>query len=167
MDSQFQNGRVIINEKKTMKDLKMINDNGKVMKNFQVEALYGIQETTQLNQLYFCRANMNEIQAGIKYNVYIKTDKKHIIDKQSEVELEIIMRSIYLQHSPNLPNNIKEQIRYLNQLVVDWCVEAIIPEIYQYFGYLKEVEFMPIPIDLPLNLSSKGSRTLRSVTTTF
>jgi len=167
MNSQFQNGRVIINEKKTMKDLKMINDNGNVMKNFQVEALYGIQETTKLNQLYFSRANMNEIQAGIKYNVYIKTDKKHIIDKQSEVELEIIMRSIYLQHSPNLPNNIKEQIRYLNQLVIDWCVESIIPEIYQYFGYLKEVEFMPIPIDLPLNLSSKGSRTLRSVTTTF
>lgn len=167
MNSQFQNGRVIINEKKTMKDLKMINDNGNVMKNFQVEALYGIQETTKLNQLYFSRANMNEIQAGIKYNVYIKTDKKHIIDKQSEVELEIIMRSIYLQHSPNLQNNIKEQIRYLNQLVVDWCVESIIPEIYQYFGYLKEVEFMPIPIDLPLNLSSKGSRTLRSVTTTF
>jgi len=167
MNSQFKNGRVIINEKKTMKDLKMINDNGNVMKNFQVEALYGIQETTKLNQLYFSRANMNEIQAGIKYNVYIKTDKKHIIDKQSEVELEIIMRSIYLQHSPNLPNNIKEQIRYLNQLVIDWCVESIIPEIYQYFGYLKEVEFMPIPIDLPLNLSSKGSRTLRSVTTTF
>ena len=110
---------------------------------------------------------MDEIQAGIKYNVYIKTDKKHIIDKQSEVELEIIMRSIYLQHSPNLPNNIKEQIRYLNQLVIDWCVETIITEIYQYYGYLKEVEFMPVPIDLPLNLSSKCSRTLRSVTTTF
>jgi hypothetical protein len=77
------------------------------------------------------------------------------------------MRSIYLQHSPNLPNNIKEQIRYLNGLVVDWCVETIIPELYQYYGYLKEIEFMPIPIDLPLNLSSKGSRTLRSVTNTF
>tara|TARA_B110000037_G_scaffold16012_1_gene16655 strand:+ start:89 stop:592 length:504 start_codon:yes stop_codon:yes gene_type:complete len=167
MSSQFQNGRVIIDEKKTIKDLKMIDDNGKAMKNFQVEALYGIQETTQLNQLFFSKANMNIIQDGIRYNVYMKTDKKHIIGKQSEVELEIIMRSIYLQHSPNLPNNIKEQIKYLNQLIIDWCIETIIPEIYQYYGYLKEIEFMPTPIDLPLNLSSKGSRTLRSVTTTF
>ena len=71
------------------------------------------------------------------------------------------------EDSLNLPNNIKEQIRYLNQLVVDWSVETIIPEVYQYYGYLKEIEFMPIPIDLPLNLSSKGSRSLRSVTTTF
>ena len=78
---------LLLMKKKTLKDLKMINDNGKAMKNFQVEALYGIQETTQLNQLYFSKANMNEIQAGIRYYVYIKTDKKHIIDKQSEVEL--------------------------------------------------------------------------------
>ena len=153
MNSQFQNGRVIL-AKDNVKDIKMFDSNNEKMKNFQVEALYGIQETTQLNQLYFSKANMNEIQAGLRYNVYIKTDKKHIIDKQSEVELEIIMRSIYLQHSPNLPNNIKEQIRYLNQLVVDWSVETIIPEVYQYYGYLKEIEFMPIPIDLPLNLSS-------------
>ena len=77
------------------------------------------------------------------------------------------MRSIYLQHSPNLPNKITEQINYLNQLVCDWCVEQIIPEVNQYVGYLKEIEYMPVPIDLPVNLSSKGSRSLRSVTTTF
>jgi hypothetical protein len=77
------------------------------------------------------------------------------------------MRSIYLQHSPNLLDKTKEQIEYLNKLVSDWSVEQIIPEINQYIGYIKEIEYMPLPIDLPLNLSSKGSRALRSVTTTF
>tara|TARA_B100001175_G_scaffold316188_1_gene329472 strand:- start:740 stop:1237 length:498 start_codon:yes stop_codon:yes gene_type:complete len=165
MDYQTQNGRVIITDSK-LKDLNMIEDEN-VMKNFQVEALYGIQETTTLNQAFFSRKNMDLIQDNIRYDVYMKTDKKHIIGKQSEVELEVIMRSIYLQHSPNLPNQIKEQIKYLNGLVSNWCVEKIIPELYQYLGYLKEVEYMPIPIDLPINLSSKGSRSLRSVTTTF
>ena len=165
MNYQTQNGRVIVTDKK-LHDLNMVEDEN-VMKNFQVEALYGIQETTQLNQAYFSRKNMDMIQDNIRYSVYMKTDKKHIIGKQSEIELEVIMRSIYLQHSPNLPNQIKEQIKYLNDLVVNWCVEKIIPELYQYLGYLKEVEYMPIPIDLPLNLSSKGSRSLRSVTTTF
>lgn len=165
MDYQSQNGRVIVTDKK-LHDLNMVEDEN-VMKNFQVEALYGIQETTKLNQAYFSRKNMDMIQDNIRYDVYMKTDKKHIIGKQSEIELEVIMRSIYLQHSPNLPNQIKEQIKYLNDLVVNWCVEKIIPELYQYLGYLKEVEYMPVPIDLPLNLSSKGSRSLRSVTTTF
>jgi hypothetical protein len=162
---QFQNGRVITTNE-PMKDLGMIENNS-TQKNFQEEALYGIQEQTQLNQLYFSKANMEIIQNKIRYEVYLKTDKKHIIGNQSPVELEIIMRSIYLQHSPNLPTQIKEQIKYLNELVSNWCIEKIIPEIYQYMGYLKQVEYMPVPIEHPQNLSSKGTRNLRSVTTTF
>ena len=163
--NQFQNGRVITTNQ-PLKDLGMIENNS-TQKNFQEEALYGIQEQTQLNQLYFSKANMDIIQNKIRYEVYMKTDKKHIIDNQSPIELEIVMRSIYLQHSPNLPTQIKEQIKYLNDLVTNWCVEKIIPEIYQYMGYLKEVEYMPVPIEHPQNLSSKGTRNLRSVTTTF
>jgi ATP-dependent RNA circularization protein (DNA/RNA ligase family) len=166
MYSTFQNGRVTLNNE-YIKDMNMIDKTGERMNNFQVESLYGIQETSQLNQLFFSKKNMENIQNMIRYEVWNKTEQKYIIDKQSDIELQIIMRSIYLQHSPNLPNKIKEQIKYLNELVRDWCTEQIIPEIQQYYGYMKEVEYMPMPIDLPLNLSSKGSRTLRSVTTTF
>jgi hypothetical protein len=166
MNPQFQNGRVTLTPG-PIKDMKMIDSENEKMNNFQVEALYGIQETSQLNQLFFSKKNMEIIQNMIRYNVYEKSGKKHIIDKQSDIELEIVMRSIYLQHSPNLPNKIKEQIHYLDKLVTEWCVENIIPEVDQYFGYIKEIEFMPMPIELPLNLSSKGSRSLRSVTTTF
>lgn len=166
MYNQFQNGRVTLT-KENMKDIKMIDREDEKMNNFQVEALYGIQETSILNNAFFSKKNMDIIQNMIRYNVYEKSDKKYIIDKQSDVELEIVMRSIYLQHSPNLPNKITEQINYLNKLVSDWCVEQIIPEVMQYIGYIKEIEYMPVPIDLPINLSSKGSRSLRSVTTTF
>ena len=166
MSSQFQNGRVILNNKQDVKDVNMIEGN-KPNNNFQVESLYGIQETSKLNQLFFSKRNMDIIQNNIRYTVYTKTNKKHIIDKQSDIELQIIMRSIYLQHSTNLEYKYKEQIEYLNSLVMNWGVEHIIPQLEQYVGYLKEVEYMPSPIDLPVNLSSKGSRTLRSVTTTF
>ncbi len=155
-----------MNNTQNVKDMNMIEGN-KPNNNFQVESLYGIQETSKLNQLFFSKKNMDIIQNNIRYTVYVKTNKKHIIDKQSDIELQIIMRSMYLQHSPNLEYNYKEQLEYLNKLVVDWCVEKIIPQLEQYIGYLKEVEYMPMPIDLPVNLSSKGSRTLRSVTSTF
>ena len=166
MYNQFQNGRVTLTNE-NIKDMKMFENENKMNNNFQVEALYGIQETSTLNQLFFSKKNMDIIQNMIRYTVYEKSEKKFVIDRQSDVELEIVMRSIYLQHSPNLPNKIKEQIQYLNKLVSDWCSEQIIPEVSQYFGYMKELEYMPVPIDLPLNLSSKGSRSLRSVTTTF
>lgn len=168
MYNQFKNGRVTLNSKNdVIKDMNMIDHSNERMNNFQVEALYGIQETSTLNQLFFSKKNMDIIQDMIRYNVFVKSSERFIIDKQSDIELEIIMRSIYLQYSPNLQNKIKEQIQYLNGLVRDWCTEQIIPEVEQYFGYMKEIEYMPVPIDLPLNLSSKGSRSLRSVTTTF
>jgi hypothetical protein len=163
---QFQNGRVTI-EQNDLKDIKMIDKEFEKMNNFQVESLYGIQETSMLNHLFFSKKNMDIIQNRIRYTVYEKSNKKFIIDRQSDIELQVIMRSTYLQHSPNLPNKIKEQIEYLNKLVSDWCAEQIIPEVMQYNGYLKEIEYMPVPIDLPVNISSKGSRSLRSVTTTF
>ena len=164
--SQYQNGRVIMNNTQNVKDMNMIEGN-KPNNNFQVESLYGIQETSKLNQLFFSKKNMDIIQNNIRYTVYNKTNKKHIIDKQSDIELQIVMRSTYLQFSPNLEYNYKEQLEYLNGLVVEWCVAHIIPQLEQYIGYLKEVEYMPMPFDLPVNLSSKGSRTLRSVTSTF
>ncbi len=167
--NQFQNGRLINYDNTNIKDIELFEQYTKegTKQNFQVEALYGIQESSTLSHVFFSRQNLNLIQDMIRYNVYIKSNKKHVIDRQSDVNLEIIMRSIYLQHSPNLPNKIKEQIQYLNNLVTDYCVEQILPEVDQYLGYLSEIQYMPMPIELPRNLSSKGSRSLRAVTTTF
>ncbi len=168
MYNQFKNGRVTLdNKREVIKDFTMIDHKDETMKNFQVESLYGIQETSTLNHLFFSKKNMDIIQNMIRYNVFIKSEEKYIIDKQSDVELQIIMRGIYLQYSPNLETNIKQQLEYLDKLVTDYAVAQIIPEVEQYFGYMKEIEYMPQPIDLPVNLSSKGSRSLRSVTTTF
>jgi hypothetical protein len=168
MYNQFKNGRVTLDSRnEIIKDFTMIDKSGEKKKNFQVESLYGIQETSELNHIFFSKKNMDLIQDMIRYNVYIKSDKRFIIDRQSDIELQIVMRGIYLQYSPNLQNKIREQLEYLNGLVRDWCTEQIIPEVEQYVGYMKEIEYMPVPIDLPVNLSSKGSRSLRSVTTTF
>jgi len=89
---QFQNGRVVTSNQ-PVKDMNMI-EGDKPNNNFQVESLYGIQETSKLNQLFFSKKNMDIIQNAIRYTVYTKTNKKHIIDKQSDIELQIIMRSM-------------------------------------------------------------------------
>ena len=77
------------------------------------------------------------------------------------------MRSIYLQHSLNLNCNIKEQIKKLNDLVIGWAGPRVLNEVEQYIGYINNVENMPVPMDRPKNLSIKGSKSLRSVTSTF
>ena len=110
---------------------------------------------------------MDIVQNMIRHQVWLASDKKYVIGRQSDTDLEVVMRSYYLQYSRNLDCDIAGQIRELNTLTVGWCVPRILSEVQQYMGYVNDVEHMPMPIELPKNLSQKGTRTLRSVTTTF
>lgn len=166
---QFQNGRVIdiSGPNAAVKDFPMFTANNNKKDNYKSEALKHIQVQTRLSLVYFSNANIKRVQDMIRYNVWLKSDKQFVIGPQSVIELEVVMRAIYLQHSKNLDCKIPEQVQELDDMVVNFCVPKIINEIIQYNGYLRQLEYLPIPEDRPVNLSSKGTRTLRSVTTTF
>jgi len=110
---------------------------------------------------------MQRLQDKIRHGVFLQTNGEHTIGKQSNVELEIIMRSIFLQHAKNLDCKMREQIAELNSMVVAWAVPRIISEIKQNQTYLYDTSHLPVPIAHPVNLSSAGTKILRSVTTTF
>ena len=163
----MENGRVIkLNEGSKYEGMPLFYNN-KVGTNFKCNALQGIQQNSKLSTMFFSIENVNNIQELIRYTVWVISDKKFIIDKQSDIEIQIVMRSTFLQHSLNLECRYKEQLTKLNQLVVNWCAPQILAEVQQYYGYLHDVENLPVPIDRAKNISNKGSKTLRSVTTTF
>lgn len=166
MYKQFQNGRVIELNNNDLKPFKLFTGN-KPNYDFQDKSIEGILQKSPLNQVYFSKANVDIVQNMIRHQVWLRSGRKYIIGKQSDTDLQVVMRSYYLQYSRNLPNNIPKQIAELNKLTVDWCVPQILSEVQQYMGYVNEVEHMPMPIDRPKNLSQKGTRTLRSVTSTF
>ena len=58
------------------------------------------------------------------------------------------MRSIYLQYAKHLPNNIEQQIRDLNDLVVKEAVPDIITNVKQYLGYSANIQRLPQPISM-------------------
>ena len=78
-------------------------------------------------ELFFSNDNVERIQNEIVNNVY--NQSKKLISRQSYQELQIIMKSIYLQYSRNLSNNIEEQVYTLNKYVIDECVSIIIPNV--------------------------------------
>jgi len=162
----MDNGRVInINDTKFEKMPMFLGDvaNSK----FKYNALKGIQTPSPLSLLFFSKENIDIIQKIIRYDVWKFSNEKYVIDRQSDTELEIVMRSMYLQHSRNLQCKLNEQIRKLNKLVTDWTAPKIFIQVQQYFGYIHDVENLPMPIDRPTNISNKGSKVLKSVTTTF
>ena len=116
----------------------------------------------QLSALYFSKENVENLHTLIRHNVWLRSNKTHVIDKQSTLQLEIIMRSIFLQYSKNLPNNIKEQIDELNSYVLDYSVSTIISAIKQYLGYKKDISTLPTVMDLPEYLTTAGDKSLEN-----
>ena len=60
------------------------------------------------------------------------------------------MRSIFLQHSSNLPNNISQQISELNQMVFNYCIPQVYSEAQGYMKYIDDASNMYMPLSHPV-----------------
>ena len=114
---------------------------------------------TSLSDLYFCQSNIDLVQDVIIKGVY-KMSNGVKIGKQSEDELLIVMRSIFLQHCKHQPNNIQQQITELNNLVLDYCIPNINSNIKQYKGYIHDITKQQDIMDMPQSVNIKGEKTL-------
>lgn len=124
------------------------------------EAIKSIHGKNELSEVFFSRTNIDAIQESIRYLVYKKSCGKHVIDKQSETDLIIIMRSTYLQYGEFKPYGIADQVKELNQRVLEYCVPKILEEIKLYMYYRKDISQMPVPLDRGEYISSKGTKVL-------
>ena len=109
-----------------------------------------------LSLAFFRLENIKILQNGIRKGVYDRSNDQYIIDQQNCDELKIIMRSIYLQNAKNQPNNIKEQIEELNQLVLDYAINQIYNEAISYIKYKQDASTLHVLPNHPTNSSTKG-----------
>jgi len=136
----FLNDKIAVNDKTNFKN---------IMK-------YSITETP-LIRAYYSKDNVQLIQNGIRAGVYNMSNKKYLIDEQSSETLNVIMRSIYLQYSVNMTNNIRAQIETLNKLILDYCVPKIYSEVKGYMQYRIDASTLAIPLNPPVLSSNKNN----------
>lgn len=131
-----------------------------------ISTLEGIQEKNEMNTAFFSIMNIDFVQKCIRYNVYLKSNKEYIIQKQSETELVLIMRAVYLEYSKYTPDHaaIQTEIARIDQIVVNKITPRLISEITQYKGYLKDASTIRQPLDMPQSTSITGTKVLRAVT---
>ena len=145
---QKNNGRVNLNVPNIQDKFNMF-DKIPVDSRSYHDALTGNSYNTQLSDLYFSKENVQIIQNAIRAGVYKRSNGKHIISNQNLDTIHIIMRSIFLQNSKNLPNNITEQIKELNELVIEEIVPKLLGEIEGYLIYRKDISEIPEPLQKP------------------
>jgi len=119
----------------------------------------GLWENTILSNTFFSNKNIQIIQNGIRAGVYNQSKGRYIIAPQDCDSLKIIMRSVFLQYSSNMKNNITQQIQELNQLVLNYCIQQIYSEAKGYMQYLVDASTMYTPIDHPV-LSKDNDKNL-------
>ena len=121
--------------------------------------LTGTFERTRLSDTYFSQRNIEIIQNALRKGVYDKSDGKILIDKQSDDQIILVMRSMFYQYSKNLDTNILQQIEELNNYVIKYCIESVYNEAVAYLKYKEDSSKMHIPITAPL-YSNKTDKTL-------
>jgi hypothetical protein len=115
---------------------------------------------TDVSAIFFSDDNVNLLQIGIRNKVLNLSNGKYNIGKQSDIDLKIIMRSIYFQYGKNTTHNVRAQVLDLNTRVIDWCVPEIISNIKQSDKYIMDISMLPMPLDRPNLTTQKGLRTL-------
>lgn len=160
------NGRVIglDNQNKQFNMFNHNNNNSDIAKD---TILQGTISRTKLSETFFSNDNMKKIQNMLKTEVYNISNGKYKIGNQDNTHLQVIMRAVYLQNAKHLPYQIEKQVDDLNNIIIQLCLPDIMSGIKQYIHYIHSIQRLPNPIELPRNLSSKGTKILSSVTSTF
>lgn len=163
-----KNGRVFFDVNQSAPSYDLYKNSNKPQTHFENTLNY-TQEETPLSTTYFSKDNMEALQRDIRNAVYeicqrdtdpiLNNHKPIRIGRQNDIQLQIIMRSIYLQYAKHLDYNIPQQIRELNDLVIREAVPDIITNVKQYLGYSNDIQRLPMPMDLPIYPSSKGEKT--------
>ena len=65
------------------------------------KSLTGIQEGNNLSNTFFSSQNLDNLQNKIIENVLTQSNGEYRIGRQSDTQLQIIMRSTYLSYSKN------------------------------------------------------------------
>lgn len=112
---------------------------------------------TSLNERFFSQENMDRLQTEIRSAVQQMVSAN--IDKQSEPDLMLVMRSYYLTYATNVPGNEAAELEELNARVVAFCANRIAVEVEAYRYYRKDILDFPAPIANPLDTHIYGTRT--------
>ncbi len=110
----------------------------------------GLWTDTYLSQAFFSQQNIQILQNGIRAGVYEKSNGQYTIAPQDCDSLKIVMRSVYLQHAANQPNNITQQVAELNKIVLNYCIQQVYSEAQGYLKYIDDASTLVVPIAHPV-----------------
>jgi len=123
------------------------------------ELIGHIHYATPLNTAFFSKSNIDYIQQAIQDQVYSMSGNKHRIDRQSDDDVKLIMRSYYMTYGRNNPNTVDSDLADLNARVIGYSSAKVFSELDFYMFYRQDIAEFAQPIANPMDVHVKGTRT--------
>lgn len=114
------------------------------------------QCASPLSNAFFSAVNIERIQTQLRIVVREKTG--HVIDRQSDEQIVIVMRAMYVLYAYH-GQDVEPEVRRLNAIVLSQLAPMVGTGVSQYFGYLRDASQMATPMERPKNMSVKGQNT--------
>jgi hypothetical protein len=102
------------------------------------------QPPTPLNTAFFGKQNVDALQAALRDGIVGTMGL--LIERQSDWEMLLLMRRVYLETANNWPDNVDEEVQRLNSMVLLEAGAAVSRNISQYMAYRST---LPMPVEVP------------------
>ena len=116
------------------------------------------QQPSALSSAFFSPQNVDSLQRQLQDVVYRRT--RHRIDRQSDEQLLVLMRAVFLEIARHTTQHVPAEVRVLNDEVLARAVPVVGAGLAQFLGYLHDASTLPPPLPHATPTSIKGSKTL-------
>lgn len=111
---------------------------------------------TPLGNAFFSDFNRESIHSALASDVQGKTG--YIIDRQSDSDLQAIMKSVYIRMAYDEYQDIRGQVSKMNAAVVSEAARMVMTGILQQLVYIKDISANPVPLPAPVSTSTYGDK---------
>lgn len=95
------------------------------------------QPATPLNTAFFSKDNVTALQMALIDR--IRQSLGLVLDRQSDWEMMLMMRQVYLDSADNWPTDVNAEVSRLNSMVLQLAAQAVSTNVTQYMAYSTDV----------------------------
>ena len=131
-----------------------------------IELTTATEYENPIKEMLYSQKNINFLQQKCIEIIYYKTNKKYLISPQDENQILQIITNVYnnipVQDYYVTEDNIlfKQEISYLNSFILKEITEYVYNSLLNYISYSEFIANGIQPIERPVNVSIKGTKTL-------
>ena len=111
---------------------------------------------TPLGNAFFSDFNRESIHSALTNDVQGKTG--YVIDRQSDSDLQAIMKSVYIRMAYDEYQDIRGQVGKMNAAVVSEASRMVMTGVLQQLVYIKDIGSNPVPLAAPTSTSTYGEK---------